>query len=264
MVKASHIVWGLLRAVVVAASFGLAAACASIKKPAPRIPYETIAAKATNDLGRLVIVLPGVGDSLATLSRSGVAAAIQRGMPDADVMLVELTLPYYMEGRSAERLRDEIVRPARAQGYRDIYLAGASLGGMGVLAYERAYPNDMRGLILMAPFMGDGKLLQDIQSGGGLTSWQASTVVERDANAAAVENWRLIQSWARDPARTHAVWLICGESDRFHAAAEMIAERLPAEHYISLRGGHQWRTWIQGAEQAFAKLAMRQNSPGLE
>lgn len=264
MVMASQNIRRLLRAAAIAATFGAAAACASLKKPPARLAYEIVPAAAPSALRRLTIVLPGVGDSLATLRRSGAAAAIQRGMPDADVMLVELSLPYYLQGQSAQRLHDEIVSPARQRGYREIYLAGASLGGMGVLAYERAYPNDMRGLVLMAPFMGDGKLLKAIQASGGLMNWQAPTVVERDANAAAVENWRLIQAWTRRAQRASDVWLICGQSDRFYAAAELIAERLPPDHYVSLHGGHQWTVWLQGAEQAFAKIAMQQTGSGLQ
>jgi pimeloyl-ACP methyl ester carboxylesterase len=176
-------------------------------------------------------------------------------LPNADVTLVEMTLAYYMEGRAVQRLHDEIVQPAKQQGYREIYLAGASMGGMGVLMYEREYPNEMTGLILMAPYMGDAPLIQEIKAAGGLAQWEAGPVpTELNRNNVPREEWRLAKGWLNQPARAKNVWLICGQGDRFHAAAGMIAVALPADHYLEPEGGHAWSVWMQGANEVFAKI----------
>src|SRR5882724_740034 len=159
------------RIVALLSCIAVASSCMFMQKPRAIIPTETVAAQAVSDSKRMVIVLPGYGDTLATLKKSGVAEVIQHNFPEAEVVLVELSLPYYMEGRGVQRLHEEVVEPARRRGIRDIYLAGASMGGMGVLLYEREYPNEMRGLILMAPFLGDAAIMQEIEASGGIEHW---------------------------------------------------------------------------------------------
>ena len=39
-----------------------------------------------------------------------------------------------------------IFGPLRARGYREIWLAGASMGGLGVVAYARTHPAKIRGV----------------------------------------------------------------------------------------------------------------------
>ena len=87
------------------------------------------------------------------LRDSGIAAAIQSAWPDADVVLTGLGFGYYMQGRAPQRLHDEVIVPARTRGYREVWLMGASMGGMGTLMYDRAYPGDADGLVLLAPYL---------------------------------------------------------------------------------------------------------------
>jgi hypothetical protein len=231
------------------------ASCAYIERPQARIPTETIEAKIARREKPLVIVLPGMGDTLRVLRNSDIAKAIQDGMPDADIMLIEMTLAYYMEGRAVQRLHDEVIQPARQRGVRDIYLAGASLGGMGVLMYEREHPNDARGLILMAPFMGDQSLIKEIEAAGGLANWNPGpSPAQMNRDNVPREEWRVVQSWLTHPERARNVWLICGQSDRFYRAAEIIAAPLPSPNVVALPGGHGWKVWTKGAQQIFSQI----------
>ena len=232
------------------------ASCAVLEKTETLIPTETVPAKVAGGARRLVIVLPGRGDDLAALKATGIAAAIQESLPDAEILLAGITMAYYQEGRSVQRLHEEIVLPARQRGFREIYLAGASMGGMGVLLYEREYPRQMSGLVLMAPFMGDGALIEEIKAAGGLQRWNAGPVpAQVNGDNVGREEWRVAQSWLADPARARKIWLICGQQDQFHGAAGMIAPLLPAENYQAPPGGHAWRVWTPAATRAFAQIA---------
>ncbi|HTE40833.1 MAG TPA: hypothetical protein VK629_08380, partial [Steroidobacteraceae bacterium] len=73
----------------------LLSGCMFLAKPQAQIPIEIVPAKIASAQKRMVIVLPGQGNDLADLKKFGMAGAIQEGMPDADVALVELTLTYY-------------------------------------------------------------------------------------------------------------------------------------------------------------------------
>ena len=99
---------------------------------------------------RLVVVLPGRADDLDALERSGVVADPQRAWPDADVVLAELRLGDYRAGDAMQRLHDTVVA-RRQRGYRQLWFVGASLGGMGSALYDRTYPGELDGIVLLAP-----------------------------------------------------------------------------------------------------------------
>jgi pimeloyl-ACP methyl ester carboxylesterase len=227
--------------------------CFSFPTPTDPIPVREVPAAAGSH-DRLVVVMPGRGDDLATLEKSGIAAAVQQSLPDADVLLVEATLGYYMDGKLVQRMHEQVIKPARERGYREIWIAGASMGGMGVLLYEHAYPNELEGLVLMAPYMGSGSLQREIRKAGGLAAWDPGpkpAALNRDNVMR--EEWRVVKSWLTDTQRAQRVWLICGQEDRLRAAAEIVATALPADHVLRPEGGHKWTVWSPAATEAFAK-----------
>lgn len=210
----------------------------------PDRPIPTRLVAATQTPQRLVVVLPGRGDDLSGLQRSGVAGAIQSAWPDADVMLVELTLGYYRQGRAPERLHEEVIAPVRAQGrYREIWLVGASMGGMGTLLYDRLRPGELDGLVLMAPYLGDRPILREVADAGGLAQWQAGPERPIDAGNWQRELWRHLQSLQRDPDRARRIWLTYGDDDRLRAAMPLLTPALPPEQVLVRDGGHAWKVW---------------------
>src|SRR3954453_4924060 len=130
-------------------SAGMLFGCFPRGDPSQPIPPAFLPAPQTAH--RLVVVLPGRGDDLEGLRKSGIAQAVQSAWPDADVVLTGLALGYYMEGQAELRLHDEVIAPARTRGYRQVWLVGASMGGMGAFMYDCGYSNDVTGMVLLAP-----------------------------------------------------------------------------------------------------------------
>jgi pimeloyl-ACP methyl ester carboxylesterase len=234
----------------------LPACTALLPKPVDPMPTQWIDAPSPGPVRRLAIVLPGRGDDLVALANAGIAAAIQRSRPDFDVVLVEATLSYYMDGGIVTRLHDQIVAPARARGYREIWLAGASMGGVGVTLYEHEHPGELSGLLLMAPYMGGDSLIQEIAAAGGVARWEPGPkpIAVDEANSAR-EQWRVVKSWSSEAAMRRRVWLVCGDSDRLRRASELIRPTLPPDHYLAPVGGHTWRVWSPGAAEIFARAS---------
>lgn len=240
---------------VLGALLGLLLMGCTPPRPTGPIPVKEIPAPRPGGERRLVIVLPGRGDDLGNLEKVRIAAAVQEGWPEADVLLAGVTLGYYAYGGMAERLHDEIIAPARQRGYREIWLAGASMGGMGALLYERRYPGDVTGLVLFAPYMGEPDLIRQVAAAGGPAHWDPGpvpAVVGPDDYQP--ELWRLVKGW-QDPRAAARVWLVCGDRDRFIEPAKMMGALLPADHFIVGKGGHDWQVWDAGATQAFARIA---------
>ena len=232
--------------------------CASQRMPDGPIPLEFIPAPRSASVHPLVVVLPGRGDDLDDLAKTGMPGTIQKAWPTADVLLAGATLAYYNQGHIQQRLHDEVVAPARARGYRQIWLTGASMGGMGALLYERAYPHDVAGIVLYAPYMGDPTTLSQITYAGGPAHWDPGP---KPAALAAdnyqLEMWRVVKGW-QDPAEARRIWLVCGDRDRLLAVAKLMAPLLPPGHFVEVKGGHDWPMWDAGAAQVFPQIAAAQ------
>lgn len=218
----------------------------------PSRPVPTLLLPAPQPAQRLVVVLPGRGDDLGALQRAGIAQAIQSQWPDADVLLTGLALGYYLHGNAMQRLQD-VIAPTRAHGYRETWLLGASLGGMGALMYDRAHPGQIDGLVLLAPYLGEPPLMQDIKDAGGLSQWNAGPAPAHiDNNNYQHELWRYLQGWSRDQARTRTVWLAYGDRDPLRAALPLLAPLLPPSHVLVRSGGHAWTVWTPAAREILA------------
>jgi pimeloyl-ACP methyl ester carboxylesterase len=222
------------------------------------IPIQSFIAPEASREPPLVLVLPGAADSLAGLRDSGIVEAIQKSLPHADLILVGATMKYYKEGRFAQRLHDEVIQPARDRGYRHVYLAGASLGGMGTVLYERMYPGELTGLVLLAPFMGDQDVVDEVQKAGGVRAWDAGPEPDAvDRKNYEHELWRTVKDWSEHKDQARRVWLACGADDRLLPVAKMIAKVLPKRHFLEPAGGHLWVVWNPAATELFQRIAKR-------
>lgn len=247
---ASHCVRARRLIARIAAALALVAtvaACGPLGDPSKPIPTALIPAQGKAE--RLVVVLPGRGDDLRALRRSGMVEAIQGAWPDADVLLAELAIRYYQDGRAATRLHDEVIAPARRRGYREVWLGGASMGGMGTLLYDRFHPGDVDGLFLLAPYLGDRPILEEIQRAGGVAQWDPGPVQEMRDDTWQRELWRHIQSWHRDPAKARNVWMATGDRDRLREANAILAPVLPPEQVLVRPGGHDWTVWTPATRE---------------
>ncbi len=234
-----------MRASLVAAALALLltlAGCLPASDPGKAIP--TLLIPARQPAQRLVVVLPGRADDLDALRRSGMPEAIQSAWPDADVLLAEVTLGYYMQGRVAERLHTEVIAPVRERGgYREVWLAGASMGGMGVLMYDQLHPGEMDGLVLLAPYLGDAELLGQMSDAGGLAQWDAGPPQTMSPDNWQHELWRHIQRLSRNPDQARRVWLAYGDRDRLRASMPMLVQALRQDQVLVRQGGHTWNVW---------------------
>lgn len=220
----------------------LLVACTAHGDPSRPIPTAFLAAP--RPATRLFVVLPGRADDLGRLRRSGVAEAIQSTWPDTDVVFAELTLDYYLKSNAPRRLHDEVIAPLRARGYREVWLAGASLGGLGSLVYDRTYPRDIDGMVLLAPYLGDAPIIDEVIAQGGVASWRPTTTASTPSQDGWQRDlWRHVQAWSRDPVRTRNVWLAYGDEDKLREAQPLLEPLMPPGHVLVRPGGHTWAVW---------------------
>ena len=194
----------------------------------------------------LVIMLPGRGDRADAFIREGFEKAGQeRGF---DTIAADAHFGYYMERSLLPRLREDIVLPAREAGYKHIWLLGISMGGFGSLLYAAENPDQIDGVILLAPFLGDRSAIDEIVASGGLNRW--------DASASSLEDYEIaIWSWLRDS--DTPVILGFGEADGMaQGYRDVLIEVLEPSSVYTLEGGHKWTTWRPLWEQIAADLQL--------
>lgn len=234
--------WSLL---LLAAS----AAMACVPRGRPDGPVPTALLPSEHGSHRLVVVLPGRRDRLESLRRSGVGEAIQRAWPDADVLFAELAMPHYLDRSATRRLHDEVLLPARRRAYTEIWLVGASLGGMGAILYDRDYPGQVDGMLLLAPYLGERGIHEEIRAAGGLAGWSPGAHAADADDAWQRELWKHLKTWTREPERTRDVWLAWGDGDYLRDSMPLLEPVLPAKQAIVTPGKHAWSTWTPLTER---------------
>ncbi|MFN7943038.1 MAG: alpha/beta hydrolase [Thermoanaerobaculia bacterium] len=194
----------------------------------------------------LAVLLPGRWDRPESLLAAGFADAVEKRGTRLDLVAVDAHLGYFRDRSVVERLHLDIVAPARAAGYRTIWIVGTSLGGVGGLLYLRGRPEGLSGVLALAPFLGGEDLIREIEAAGGPTRWTLLPASPADDVGRGL--WRWLVPWARSRQATplHLGW---GSDDSFAQANEMRASLLPRERIYSERGGHDWGAWARLWEQ---------------
>lgn len=239
----------------------LLTACINTGDRSVPIPTRTVLAGDTPG-DTLVVVLPGRWDNVEVMAGAGIAEAVQGAWPDADVLLTSATMAYYTDGQLPQRLHREVVAPARERGYRHVWMMGASMGGMGTLLYEQAYPGELDGLVLLAPYLGRARVLKEISLAGGIGDWSPGPEpAERNRSNYDQELWRYLQTWLSDPSLGQRTWLAYGDEDRLRDAVPVFAPLVPADHVLEVPGGHAWSVWVPAAAEVLDRARDARSAP---
>ncbi|MDB5887378.1 MAG: tannase/feruloyl esterase family alpha/beta hydrolase [Rhodocyclales bacterium] len=193
---------------------------------------------------RLIVMLPGIYDKAGDFIGEGFVADLHARGIDADVLMPEAHYAYYEARDIDARLEADIFARARTQGYKEIWIVGVSLGGLGSLLYSAKYPGTVAGILLIAPFPGTDSVLAEIRQAGGLLAW-ARTPLASGGNERHALRWLATAGSMQDAKAAHVpqIFMGTGTSDRLFAGQQMLAELLPATHVNFIEGGHDWTTW---------------------
>jgi pimeloyl-ACP methyl ester carboxylesterase len=220
----------------------LAATLAGCAQPRPAtIPMQQLSdlSGCAAPTAALVVMLPGVYSPPQEFIDEGFVAALrQRGLA-VDVTMVDAHLGYFADRTVLQRLRQDVVLPARAAGYRQVWLVGISLGGLAALGYAARHGDDIDGVLAIAPYPGTQALQREIVAAGGPRAWR-QCVAEPGADLEREVWWWLAGG---DAARRPPVYLGHGQGDRFVTGLELMAGTVPPERAATVPGGHDWAPW---------------------
>jgi Putative esterase len=214
------------------------AGCAAppIKIPMDQIEYLAEPGKRSN---ALMILMAGAGDRYDAFQKYGYIDAARKAGFDADILAVDAHYGYFTELTVRERLHQDVVLPAKARGYQCIWMGGISLGGFGSLIYAQKYANQLSGLLLIAPYIGNRGTLAEIESSGGLETWNPENVPDHDER----QLWLMLKKYQPHVKPALPIHLLYGEDDRFNSFHRMLAVRLDNKFVRTVEGGHDWPPW---------------------
>jgi len=234
------------------------------------VPIDTIRYDAPGGPHQeLMVFLPGYGDKPSAIEKHGlVTAARARGLT-ADIVAVDAHLGYYQEGTLFTRLREDVIGPAKAGGYKNIWFVGTSLGAYGAILYAIRHPQDITGVVLLGPFLGEKKTIDEIRQAGGLQQWDPGEVGDKTREDWEKQIWlwlKLRQKqddfrlWSKGCEQEKGclpkIYLGYGKFDRFSRGQDLLASILPPEHVVALFGGHDWMTWGRAWDIILDRMAV--------
>jgi pimeloyl-ACP methyl ester carboxylesterase len=206
--------------------------------PLPVLEYGRIE---TSGNRILLIFLRGVGGASTDFEEYGLIKEVRSRNLPLDIVVPDAHFGYYQTETIVLRLKEDIVDPARARGYRQIWLAGFSIGGLGSLLYIREHPEDIDGVMLASPFMGWSWIREEIQLAGGIRNWQPEESQIADWQLLL---WSFLHLYASNPEDYPPLYLGYGKNDYLIGTGpELLGEALEKSHVFSLPGGHDYPTF---------------------
>jgi pimeloyl-ACP methyl ester carboxylesterase len=217
----------------------LSAGCATPR--ATKVPMDTVLYAQPDAIHQtLLIFLPGIRGDGTEYARKGFVQAVRTRNLPVDLLAADAHFGYYAERNLIERLRADVIAPAKAEGYKNIWFVGTSLGGFGSLLYSSQYPDDITGMVVLAPYLGSADVIAEISAAGGLKRWQPGSSVQTDAER---RLWAWLKNYAVPDNGLPPLYLGYGRDDKFAAADALLASVLPPRHVDIVSGGHNWSTW---------------------
>jgi pimeloyl-ACP methyl ester carboxylesterase len=222
------------------------------------VPLRTIAepARCAVPPNTLLVLLPGSYSLPEEFQREGFVTTVRDSQLAADVVLVDAHVGYYNQRSIIDRLRDDVIQPARAKGYKQVWLVGISIGAVGAMIYADARPGDVDGVVLIAPFLGSYLSAQEIRNAGGLAAWRAPDLPSQGDIDLTL--WRWLQAQTRPgPADGKLpLYLGYGLDDRFVFNDKVLSQAMPPSQVSTAEGGHDWPAWRVVWRQIVAALPL--------
>ncbi|GAB6854114.1 alpha/beta hydrolase-fold protein [Asaia astilbis] len=200
------------------------------------LTFKHYPAPAGDNRGRILVLLCGVGIHPADFETEGFIEQLHGADSFLDIWAIAPAPDLYFENRVGEYLQATFLSQFSG---RELHLLGISLGAMGALCCAACDSSALKGLILLAPFLGTQGTMEAIASRGGLATWKSD-----DVKLTPIEKTSLL--WLRERLNSATgvpLYLGHARDDRFKAGHQLLARDLPEDRVVEVSGGHDWDAW---------------------
>lgn len=236
------------------------AGCVSIPKATVPLKKIQLYWSENHSQSRLIVYLPGRSDKAEDFTAQGLWETLkEQGVP-FDAVAVEAHLGYYLKGSIVDRIKEDVIEPAREKGYDEIWVVGNSLGGLGALLVEKELPGTWEKMILLAPFLGDDKrLYKQFDQAGGLRNWNPE--VEFAKTDFSPRLWQWLKLWPEQNEQRPDTYLGYGYDDRLKLGIDYLVPLLEESKVTAIPGGHRWSVWKPLWEKLVKSAVSETSSP---
>jgi len=204
------------------------------------MPSEML--REAEDSACLAVLLPGRWDRMEAFRKARFPERAEAAGVDLGLVTADAHIGYYRDELLVPRLHQDVIAPLRARGAERIWLVGASLGGVGSLVYWKSHPEEIAGLVLLAPYLGEADVLDEIRRAGSLQQWRPPRPLAYDDFGRRI--WLTLQQITAPDSPT-PVLLAYGTRDDLGPGHRLLARELPETRVFTRDGGHDWNTWAE-------------------
>jgi pimeloyl-ACP methyl ester carboxylesterase len=240
----------------------LAAGCFSLRPAVAPMPTLTLAPDPAGEPDCLILLLPGRGDAPDDFAAAGFAEVAANQGIHAEVVAVDSHMGYFRDESVLERLAADVIAPARARGVDEIWWVGISLGGLASLLVLDEHPEDVDGVVLLSPFLGEGPAVERLVAHGDLASWLPDPALTAGPDDLWRRLWLVLQRETSDPSDGPPLYLGFGDRDRYAEAHRVLAAALPEARVRVVPGGHDWDAWSLLWTEMVSELPLCQDAAG--
>ena len=183
----------------------------------------------------LVVLLRGFGGSINYFEDNKWIDAAKEISHFVDFVAPDSHYGYYANKTFIQRLREDVILPAKVHGYKEIWLVGISMGGMGSILYSYEYPNEVDRIYFFSPYLGDGEVQNEIRQSGGLLQWQ---IKPENTDKWQYQIWLRLKQIVEDQAMRVKLFIGFGDKDKLDGH-DLLAQYLPARNSVKIPGGHK-------------------------
>ncbi len=208
--------------------------------PEPATPIRAVWDHGEPDTKTLIVFLPGRHDRPEDFFNNGFGEVLRDAGIRADLVAVDAHLGYYYRQVLPERIREDILVPARERGYEQIWAVGISLGGLGAVLLQADLEDPWDGMVLIAPFVGDEPgTMEAVRAAPSLA--EAALYPDFAHDDYTAKFWHQIRYLTTQT--DMPIYLTYGSEDRMAADQALLARELPAENVLVRPGDHTWDIW---------------------
>jgi pimeloyl-ACP methyl ester carboxylesterase len=215
--------------------------CVFFRSPETPMAKEKFSSPKAHSAKHLAVFLPGLGDDPQDVVDGGLIDELKLA-PQFDAVIADAHFGYYKEFVVLERLHADVIAPLRKQ-YDEMWIIGISMGGYGAVSYAERYPEEVTGVVLLAPYMGEEEITEDIEKAGSLSAWDPQKFpAETKRTRHGVKIWTWLKQRPKhvgDP----TIYLGCGEDDSHMRQLALLRPVLQPDHILVRSGGHDWDVW---------------------
>lgn len=202
-------------------------------------PLTLLWDKAEKKQDKLIIFIPGIYDSVDKFKRESFFSDARVAGIKADMVAININVGHLTERVMIPRIRKDVFRLIRNEGYKNIWIVGVSIGGLSSLIYLQHHEKDLCGVVVLAPFLADDRLIKEVRKFGGIKKWVPEAEKIKDSIDDQINS---LWNWLTTKNDFSNIYLGYGKQDRFIVGSHLLETYLEPSHVVSVDGEHDWVT----------------------